>query len=119
MPETPEGRRGAPPSLTASVTRTVPIPPGQGVPAPVEDEDTGVSPGMGEREERDTLPPGAVELGAVAAAGAEVRAPAVTPLNDVLTQAYREAEATRDGRRAADLWARVALLAWDLGDAEA
>jgi hypothetical protein len=61
MPESPEGRRGAPPSLSVSVTRPVPTAVPEGV---VEDDETGDV--AGGREERDTLPPGAVELAAAA-----------------------------------------------------
>src|SRR5262245_44813592 len=102
MPETPEGRRGAQPSLTSSVTRPI-TPNGQaegGGEGPADDEDTGIHRASPEAES-DTLPPGAVEL---AAAGSAAPV-AASPLIDVLAQATREAEATREPRRAADLWA--------------
>src|SRR5262245_13439079 len=74
------------------------------------------SPGTDLLDESDTIPPGVVELAGASASTEPIDA---GPLLDVLLAVQREAEATRDPDRAADLWARVALLAWDLGDAEA
>jgi tetratricopeptide (TPR) repeat protein len=67
---------------------------------------------------RATRCPGRRRRSAVGSAGADA-ATASAPLVEVLALATREAESARDPGRAADLWARIALLAWDLGDTDA